>query len=194
MSAHEVRAVKIFLWTISAVLLLLVVGHELGSGDSAASRRTPTRLAPAAYDVEIPADLGKEGRTPALREWAKRLAAVCEKRNWGIWNLAIRQGGTQPLGPLPYSDKVLANWREFERGVTALGPAPAVFVRDARWIARVNAAKGRLIEAEHDAVLAGDPGAVYAAERAYRRLSDKTNEGFLKLGLFSCGQFEMKSR
>jgi hypothetical protein len=185
-------AVKIFLWTVSAALLLLVAGHELGSDGSAQSRPAPTRWVSSAFAVRVPPDLGKGRQTPAVKRWVKRLTAVCEKRNWGIWELTIRQGGTKPLAPLPYSKRVLSNWREFERGISSLGAPPAAFAAEARWIERVNAAKRGLIEAEHEAVLAGDPAAVRAAEAAYRRLSNKTNKGFLMMGLFFCGQFEAR--
>jgi hypothetical protein len=184
--------VKIFLWAISAALLVLVVGHELGSDGSAQSRRAPTTLVSASSDVPVPATLGKGPQTPAVKRWVKRLTAVCEKRNWGIWDLTIRQGGTKPLGPLPYSERVLSNWSEFERGISSLGAPPAAFTAEARWIERVNAAKRGLINAEHEAVLAGDPITLHAAEAAYRRLSNRANKGFLKLGLYYCGQFELR--
>jgi hypothetical protein len=184
--------VKIVLWAISAVLLLLVVGHELGSDGAAQSRRAPTPLVSASYEVPVPRALGNGRQTPAVKRWLKRITAVCEKRNWGIWDLTIRQGGTRPLGPLPYSERVVSNWQEFERGIASLGAPPGAFAAEARWIERVNAAKRGLIEAEREAVLAGDPTALRAAEAAYRRLSEKTNKGFLKLGLYYCGQFELR--
>jgi hypothetical protein len=186
-------AVKTFLWTISAALLLLLAVHELGSDGSAKSEVAPTS-ALSAFTVRVPPDLGKGRQTPAVKRWLKRLTAVCVKRNWDIWNLTIRQGGTKPLGPLPLSDRVLSNWQEFQRGMSSIGPTPVGFAVEARWIERVSEAKGHLIEAEHEAVVAGDPGAVRAAEAAYRRLSNKTNKGFLMLGLYDCAQFEAQLR
>ena len=184
---------KTFLWTISAALLLLLAVHQFGSEGSAKPDGAPTR-ALSAFTVRVPPDLGKGRQTPAVKRWLKRLTAVCVKRNWDIWNLTIRQGGTRPLGPLALSDRVFSNWQEFRRGMSSIRPAPVGFAAAARWIERVSEAKGQLIKAEHEAVVAGDPAAVRAAEAAYRRLSNKTNKGFLMLGLYDCAQFEAQLR
>jgi hypothetical protein len=106
-----------------------------------------------------------------------------------VYELTIRQQSTRPLAPLPYAERVLSSWKEFQRGTSSLR-VPASYGAEARWIERVNAAKRELIEAERDAVLAGDVLAVRSAETAYRRLSNKTNKGFLMMGLYYCGQFE----
>ena len=105
-----------------------------------------------------------------------------------------RDLGTARTTPArPYAERVLANWREFEHGLARLR-APRRYAAEARWIDRVDDAKGRLIRAVHDATFAGDYVAVRANEAEYRRLSNKTNPGFIKIGLFEYGQFEAQQR
>jgi len=94
-----------------------------------------------------------------------------------VWGLNIRQESTKPLTALPYAERVLASWKDFQRASSALR-APASYAAEARWIERVNDTKRQLIEAERDDV----------------RLSNKTNRGFLMMGLFWCGQFEAQRR
>ena len=170
-----------------AVAVLLVVLTKTTS-DTA-----PARAPVVHVDVAVPRDLGTARTTPAVRHWMSRLKAVCVKRNWGVRELNIRQGGTRPLGARPYAERVLANWREFEHGLARLR-APRRYAAEARLIDRVDDAKGRLIRAVHDATFAGDYVAVRANEAEYRRLSNKTNPGFIKIGLFEYGQFEAQQR
>jgi hypothetical protein len=170
-------------------VVLAVLAAALGHLASSGKRSAAAASGPPSLTVAVPADLGKGRGTLAVKRWMKRLTAVCEKRNWDVYELTIRQQSTRPLAPLPYAERVLSSWKEFQRGTSSLR-APASYAAEARWIERVNAAKRQLIEAERDAVLAGDVLAVRSAEEAYRRLSNKTNKGFLMMGLYYCGQFE----
>ena len=178
---------KVLLWSFAIALLVI---YGFASVVSAGSDRAQSI---SSVSVGVPVGLGKGPRTPAVKHWMKRLISVCQDRNWDVWGLNIRQESTKPLTALPYAERVLASWKDFQRTSSALR-APASYAAEARWIARVNDAKRQLIEAERDAVLAGDFPTVRSAERAYIRLSNKTNRGFLMMGLFWCGQFEAQQR
>ncbi len=162
---------KVLLWSFAIALLVI---YGFASVVSAGSDRAQSI---SSVSVGVPVGLGKGPRTPAVKHWMKRLISVCQDRNWDVWGLNIRQESTKPLTALPYAERVLASWKDFQRASSALR-APASYAAEARWIERVNDTKRQLIEAERDDV----------------RLSNKTNRGFLMMGLFWCGQFEAQRR
>lgn len=180
---------KVFLWALAVGLLAI---YGLSSVVSAGSERAPS-ISPTSVTVAVPADLGKGRRTPAVKHWMKRLTSVCRDRNRDVWELNIRQESTRPLAARPYAERVLSSWKDFQRASSRLR-APASYAAEAHWIQRVNEAKRQLIETELDAVLAGDIATIRSAERAYVRLSNQTNQGFLRMGLFWCSQFEAQQR
>ena len=180
------RRVTAFLWVVVAVFVALYIAGGLVATRTARGRAS-TAVA-AADGIGVPAELGRKPPTRALDRWRAQLTTACQRRNADVYELTLRQQSMRPLGPRAYAERVVAGWTKFARAASSLR-APPGYEAAARWVARVHRAKGRLLHAERDAVFARDPESVTAAHAAYVRLSNRTNPGFIRLGLFWCGQY-----